>query len=169
MAHEPQIELEAYAFDIKRFDNNGGIAVKICNTPAYLDKQTNQWVDLDTMYFDVNMPAGNQRMNALADEIESYLRAGDSVRVLVAGNLTETKGSQGGTFKRIYPRRFYILGHKPKNQQQQRADFIGNQTAAGNTSQPVSQPTGQQPASDPWSQPQDGFGSFGGYEGEPSF
>ena len=116
MAREPLIEVEGYAFDVKRFQD-GGTVINVCVTPARFDKQQNQWVDLEPIYFDVSVHAGK---------------------------LTETKGSKGGTFKRIYPTRFYVLGHKPKGGGQQ-GGFTGAQQP------PASQPHMGQPATDPWS------------------
>ncbi len=92
----------------------------------------------------MSVQADNQRLQAVAGEIEYWLQGGDSVQVFVAGKLTETKGSKGGTFKRIYPTRFYVLGHKPKGGGQ-RGGFAGAQQA------PASQPPMGQPATDPWS------------------
>lgn len=155
MAHEPQIEVEGYAFDVKRFQN-GGIVIKTCVTPSWLDKQQNQWVDGETMYFDVGVPANSQRMQTIAGEIESYLRAGESVHVLYSGNLTETKGSQGGTFKRVFPRRFHVLGHKPKNNARMQQAGGGYATSAPAAAAPQ-QPQQQQPAGDPWAQPADDY------------
>lgn len=152
MAHEPQIEVEGYAFGVKRFQN-GGIVIKTCVTPSWLDKQTNQWTDGETMYFDVAVPANSQRMQTIAGEIESYLRAGESVHVLCCGNLTETKGSQGGTFKRVFPRRFHVLGHKPKRAQQAGGGYATSAPAAAAPQQPQQ----QQPADDPWAQPADDY------------
>lgn len=143
MAREPLIEVEGHAFDVKRFQD-GGTVINVCVTPARFDKQQNQWVDLETIYFDVSVHADNQRLQAVAGEIEYWLQGGDSVQVFVAGKLTETKGSKGGTFKRIYPTRFYVLGHKPKGGGQL-GGFTGAQQAR------TQQPSMGQPATDPWS------------------
>lgn len=142
MAREPLIEVEGHAFGVKRFQD-GGTVINVCVTPARFDKQRNQWVDLETIYFDVSVQVDNQRLQAVAGEIEYWLQGGDSVQVFVAGKLTETKGSKGGTFKRIYPTRFYVLGHKPKGGGQQ-GGFTGAQQP------PASQPHMGQPATDPW-------------------
>lgn len=146
MAREPLIEVEGHAFSVKRFQD-GGTVINVCVTPARFDKQQNQWVDLEPIYFDVSVHADNQRLQAVAGEIEYWLQGGDSVQVFVAGKLTETKGSKGGTFKRIYPTRFYVLGHKPKGRGQQ-GGFTGAQQPQ--TQPPVSQPPMGQPATDPW-------------------
>ena len=142
MAREPLIEVEGHAFGVKRFQG-GGTVINVCVTPARFDKQQNQWVDLEPIYFDVSVHADNQRLQAVAGEIEYWLQGGDSVQVFVAGKLTETRGSKGGTFKRIYPTRFYVLGHKPKGGGQQ-GGFTGAQQA------PASQTPMGQPTTDPW-------------------
>lgn len=145
MAREPQIEVEGHAFGVKRFQD-GGLVINVCVTPARFDKQQNQWIDLETIYFDVSVHADNQRLQAVAGEIEYWLRSGDSVQVFFAGKLTETKGSKGGSFKRVFPTRFYVLGHKPKGGQQ--GGFAGTQQ----TAQPSApqQPSMGQPTTDPW-------------------
>lgn len=152
MAREPLIEVEGYAFGVKRFQD-GGTVINVCVTPARFDKQQNQWVDLEPIYFDVSVHADNQRLQAVAGEIEYWLQGGDSVQVFVAGKLTETKGSKGGTFRRVYPTRFYVLGHKPKGGQQ--GGFTGAQPAQPQPPAPQ-QPMGQQ-ATDPWATNNDDF------------
>lgn len=149
MANEPNISLEGYAFKIKRF-NDGGTVATVCVTPSRLDKQTNQWVDLETMYFDVSIPSKNQRMLNTANDIERYLQGNESVRVFVEGALSETKGSQGGNFKRVYPRRLYLLSHKPKGQ---------SQATGFNPNMQQSTAFAPAPAGDPWAQTNasDGF------------
>ena len=112
MAREPQIEYEGYAFDVRRFAN-GGCVVRTSVTPSRYDKQTGEWVDLETMFFDVT-PYGKAKEQTVA-WIESLIQQGESVQVLVSGNLTEKKGQKGGTFKNVFARRLHVIGHRPKN------------------------------------------------------
>lgn len=112
MARDPQIEYEGYAFDVKRF-GNGGCVVRTSVTPDRYDKQTGEWVDLETMFFDVT-PYGKAQEQTVA-WIESLLRQGESVQVLVSGSLTEKKGQKGGTFRNVFARRLHVIGHRPKS------------------------------------------------------
>ena len=147
MAREPLIEVEGHAFGVKHFPD-GGTVINVCVTTPCFDKQQNQWVDLETIYFDVSVQADNQRLQAVAGEIEYWLQGGDSVQVFLTGKLTETKGSKGGTFKRVWPTRFYVLGHKPKGGSQQ-GGFTGAQQAQTQPPTPQQSSMGQ-PATDPW-------------------
>ena len=65
MAREPQIEYEGYAFDVRRFAN-GGCVVRTSVTPSRQDKQTGEWVDMETMFFDVT-PYGKAQEQAESD------------------------------------------------------------------------------------------------------
>ena len=64
MAREPQIEYEGYAFDVRRFAN-GGCVVRTSVTPSRQDKQTGEWVDMETMFFDVT-PYGQAQEQTVA-------------------------------------------------------------------------------------------------------
>lgn len=153
MANEPQIEIVGYAFDVKRFQN-GGAVIKVSCTPSY--KQADgQWKDLKTMFFDVN---GTQYTDHVMQDIESYLTAGESVKVLVKGAFSQTDGQNDGRiYNHVHPQRIYILGHRPKQSGGQQAaprqstGFIGssrNQQAM-QSAQPAQPQVGT--ASDPWS------------------
>jgi|GEM_PF-6932815 len=154
MANEPQIEIVGYAFDVKRFQG-GGAVIKVSCTPSY--KQADgQWKDLKTMYFDVN---GTQYTDHVMQDIESYLTAGESVKVLVKGAFSQTDGQNDGrTYNRVHPQRIYILGHRPKKNQggqqaapRQSTGFVGstrNQQAT-QAAQPAQPQVGT--ATDPWS------------------
>lgn len=155
MANEPQIEIVGYAFDVKRFQN-GGAVIKVSCTPSY--KQADgQWKDLKTMFFDIN---GTQYTDHVMQDIESYLTAGESVKVLVKGAFSQTDGqTDGRTYNRVHPQRIYILGHRPKQNQpggQQTMQATPRQTTgfAGSTrNRQAAQPAQSQvgAAADPWS------------------
>ena len=156
MANEPQIEIVGYAFDVKRFQN-GGAVIKVSCTPSY--KQSDgQWKDLKTMFFDVN---GTQYTDHVMQDIESYLTAGESVKVLVKGAFSQVDGqTDGRTYNRVHPQRIYIIGHRPKQNQsgaqqqsapRQSPGFIGSTRSqqAMQAAQPAQPQVGT--ASDPWS------------------
>lgn len=155
MANEPQIEIVGFAFDVKRFQG-GGAVIKVSCTPSY--KQADgQWKDLKTMFFDVN---GTQYTDRVMQDIEAYLTAGESVKVLVKGAFSQVDGQNDSrTYNRVHPQRIYILGHRPKQNQsgagqsasRQTTGFVGstrNQQAM-QAAQPAQSQVGT--ASDPWS------------------
>lgn len=152
MAREPQIEFEGYAFKVKRFNNDGAV-VSCSVTPTYFDKSQNQWVDKETMYFDVSGNDQSKTIQNTVNEIERLLQAGESVHVLVSGGLTERKGSQGGTFKNVYASRFYVIGHKPKQQQQGAAPASAANPYTTGPANPYGSTAAYNtpPAADPWS------------------
>jgi single-stranded DNA-binding protein len=116
MANEPQIEFKGKAFEVKTFDN-GGSVVKVVTTPSYQDKSTQQWVELEPLYFDVH-PYGKEA-ETQARNIAELVGQNMSVRVLVNGALTEKKGKQGGAFKHVNARTLVVISSRPKQGQQQ--------------------------------------------------
>lgn len=175
MANEPSIEFQGYAGDIRDFQN-GGCVIPVGVTPSYKDKNTGQYVDKPTMFFDVS-PLSNQAKDCV-DQIRQYKQQGLSVKILVNGALSKRVSEKDGVKYEhldVAARVIAVISAKPKNQQgagpngalppQQYAQqpqggfsnqnpFGGAQPAQGPQQYPQQVP--QQQPTDPWSQGYDG-------------
>lgn len=173
MANEPSIEFQGYAGDIRDFQN-GGCVIPVGVTPSYKDKNTNQYVDKPTMFFDVS-PLSNQAKDAV-DQIRQYKQQGLSVRILVNGSLSKRVSEKNGVKYEnldVAARVIAVLSAKPKSQQgaspngtipqqsyQPQGRFSNDNPFGGvpPAQGPQQYPTVQQPIpgapSDPWSQAQ---------------
>ncbi|MBT1161272.1 hypothetical protein [Bifidobacterium sp. SO1] len=163
MANEFNVDGKAYVVDVKDFQN-GGCVVKVANTPSYKDKNTGQYVDKPTLYFDVH-PLSNDAKDAI-DMIRQYKSQGLSVKVLVRGTLSKRISQKDGkTYENldIAADTIALLSAKPKKgaspngalppQQYQPQDGFSNQNPFGDA-QPVQgvQQYPQQQPTEPWAQ-----------------
>lgn len=140
MANEPSIEFTGYCGDIRDF-RNGGCIIPVAVTPSYKDKQSDQWKDKPTLYFDVS-PLSNQAKDCV-DQIRQYRQQGLSVKVLVNGSLSKRVSEKDG--KRyenldVAARTIAVLSAKPKNQ-----NAAPNGQLPNGFSQPAQPPYNTQP------------------------
>ncbi|NEG55412.1 single stranded DNA-binding domain-containing protein [Bifidobacterium platyrrhinorum] len=158
MANEPIIEFKGHVGRIVDF-RNGGCMVSVSVTPSYKDKNSGDWVDKETLWFDVR-PLSNDAKDAV-DQIRQYKQRDLSVRVLVSGGLSKGVSEKDGVkyeHLEVGARTLAVLSAKPKRGATangtlppQQGFSNGNPFGGAQPAQGGQQYPPQQPA-DPWGQ-----------------
>jgi single-strand DNA-binding protein len=133
-----------------RFTPSGvGVAnFRIASTPRYLDKQTQEWRDGDSVFLTCNV------WRQAAENVAESLQRG--MRVIVTGRLKQRSYEKDGTKRTIFEVEVDDVGPSMRNAS---AKITKSNRSGGEQSGPQAAPAGARnggQAEDPWAQPSDG-------------
>lgn len=145
-----------------RFTPSGqGVAnFRVASTPRYLDKQTNEWKDGDSLFLTINC------WRQLAENVAESLQRG--MRVIVTGRLKQRSyETREGEKRTVYEVEADEVGPSLRNAT---AKVVKTQRQNAGQRQQGQQQRGQQQAqpADPWDQTTAGA-TAGGYSDSPPF